>query len=155
MHKPFWNLIAIFTIVKTWIFRYGFIWSWACIFLHKLLIASNCIESWNFMFSFLWISFKDVPTNITNLQQFGFNFFCLVKLPFVVTMTAPIIIKILWAKSVQITAERPPTIVNTEVIASKIMIAIYIDALWFSSSKSVKVPLNDRVMNKAPAYRSA
>ena len=84
-----------------------------------------------------------------------FDYFCFVKLPFVVTMTAPIMIKILWAKSVQITAERPPSMVKTEVIASKIIIAIYIDALWFSSSNKVNVPLNDRVMNKAPAYRSA
>ena len=66
-------------------------------------------------------------------------------------MTAPIMIKILCTKSVQITAERPPTMVKTDVMASSINIDMYMDAFWFSSSKRVRVPLNDRVMNKAPA----
>ena len=66
-------------------------------------------------------------------------------------MMAPIIIKMHCTKSVQITAESPPIMVNTDVIASKIIIAIYIDALGLFSSNKVKVPLNARVMNKAPA----
>ena len=72
-------------------------------------------------------------------------------LPVAVTMIAPIMIRMHCTKSVQITAERPPIMVNTDVIASKIIIAIYMDALGLFSSKSVKVPLNARVMNKAPA----
>ena len=65
-------------------------------------------------------------------------------------MIAPTTIKIDCTKSVHITADSPPTIVNTDVMARSIIIEMYKDAVLLSS-KSVEVPLRAWLINKAPA----
>ena len=61
---------------------------------------------------------------------------------------APIIIRIVCTKSVQITAVRPPVMVKTAAIASKIK------TLKYNQPSFVVCP-RASVINKAPANRSA